>query len=66
MTQKRLKKEKKLSNVVHQLDNMSTIICKLDQKFPAEKNILALYKQTLALKKFIINNETEENVDFSQ
>jgi hypothetical protein len=66
MPQKRLKKEKKLSNVVHQLDNMSTIICKLDQKFPAEKNILSLYKQTLALKKFIINNETEENVDFSQ
>ncbi len=66
MYQKRLKKEKKLSNVIHQLDHMSKIIGELDQKFPAEKNILKLYDQTLHLKKSLLANQEEENVDFSQ
>ena len=57
MNKKRLIKEKKLSNVVHRLDEMSEIICCLDHKFPAEENILKLYEETLNLKKLIINNE---------
>lgn len=66
MNQKRLKKEIKLSNVVHHLDHMSKLICELDQKFPAEQNILSLYRQTLELKKLFLLNQNEENIDFSQ
>lgn len=66
MPQKRLKKEIKQSNVIHQLDHMSKIICELDQKFPAEKNILSLYEQTLELKKLLLLNQDEENIDFSR
>lgn len=57
MNKKRLIKEKKLSNVVHRLDEMSTLICKLDHKYPQEEHILALYQEILNLKKLIINNE---------
>ena len=57
MKENRLKKEKKLSNVIHRIDAISKTVCELDHKFPAEQKIITLYEEVLCLKKFLLEND---------
>jgi hypothetical protein len=57
MKENRLKKEKKLSNVIHRIDALSKTVCELDHKFPAEPRIMTLYEDILSLKKLLLSRD---------